>query len=76
MDKIKILEFPEKTLLTRRETASVLNVSLANFDASISKKLERIEIGRRVYCARDSIEKFLGECTNTRREDENKKDEQ
>lgn len=72
MEKITILEFPDKTLLTRRETASVLNVSLANFDASISKKLERIEIGRRVYFARDSIEKFLGECMNERREDANK----
>jgi len=76
MNKITILEFPEKTLLTRRETASVLNVSLANFDASISKKLERIEIGRRVYFARDSIEKFLGECSNTRRENENKKEDE
>lgn len=74
MEKITILEFPDKTLLTRRETASVLNVSLANFDASISKKLERIEIGRRVYFARDSIEKFLGECMNERREDANKED--
>ena len=61
-----ILELPEKTLFSRKETACLLGIGLSTLDSLISdSELPRIRIHKRVYVARGDLESYIMSCRST-----------
>lgn len=55
-----IVEFPQKTLFTRREVASILSIGLSTLDSLISdEELPRIRLSKRVLFARGDLETYI-----------------
>ena len=55
-----LVEFPQKTLLTRAETASILSVGLSTLDTLISEQeLPRFRLSKRVLFARGDVETYI-----------------
>lgn len=58
-----IIELPEKTLLSRREVAQILNIGISTLDSLISySDLPRTVIRKRVFVHRNDLEKYIANC--------------
>ena len=61
-----ITEFPDKSLLSRQETAAVLGVGVSTLDSLISySELPRTIIHKRVLFHRKDIEAYIASCRRT-----------
>ncbi|MCR4789791.1 MAG: helix-turn-helix domain-containing protein [Treponemataceae bacterium] len=61
-----ITEWPEKTLLSRQETAQILGIGLSTLDSLIPySELPRTVIHKRVFVHRKELEKYISSCTRT-----------
>lgn len=61
-----ITELPEKTLLTRQETAQILGIGLSTLDSLIDyTSLPRTIIHKRVLFHRKDIESYIASCRRT-----------
>lgn len=61
-----IVEWPEKTLFTRQETAQILGVGLSTLDSLISvRELPRTIIHKRVLVHRRDLERYIESCRVT-----------
>ena len=61
-----IEEWPEKTLLSRKETAMILGVGMSTLDSLISyRELPRTVIHKRVYVHRRDLERYIAGCRRT-----------
>ena len=61
-----IVEFPEKTLLTRQETAQILGIGLSTLDSLITySELPRTIIHKRVLFFREDIAAYIASSRTT-----------
>ena len=59
-EKSIIVEFPQKTLFTRSEVASILSIGLSTLDSLIpERELPRIRLSKRVLFARGDLETYI-----------------
>ncbi len=62
----EITEWPQKTLFSRQEVATILNVGLSTVDSLISyTELPRTVIHKRVLVHRKDLEKYIASCRLT-----------
>lgn len=65
-NNFSILELPEKTFFSRKETAQILGIGLSTLDSLIPySELPRFKIHKRVYVARGDLETYLMSCRMT-----------
>ena len=58
-----ICELPQKTMFSRKETASILGIGLSTLDSLIpSTELPRVKILKRVYVLRTDLTKYIESC--------------
>lgn len=58
-----ITEFPEKTLLSRQETAQILGIGLSTLDSLITyEELPRTIVHKRVLIHRRDLENYIASC--------------
>lgn len=58
-----IAEWPEKTLLSRQETAQILGIGLSTLDSLISyTELPRTVVHKRVLVHRKDLENYISSC--------------
>lgn len=61
-----IIEWPEKTLFTRQETAQILGIGLSTLDSLISySELPRTIVHKRVFVHRKDLENYISACRTT-----------
>ncbi|MCR5623584.1 MAG: helix-turn-helix domain-containing protein [Treponema sp.] len=61
-----IEEWPEKTLFSRKDTATILGIGVSTLDSLISySELPRTVIHKRVFVHRRDLERYIDGCRKT-----------
>lgn len=58
--KTTLIEFPEKTLLTRKEVAQLMSIGLSTLDSCIpDEELPRVRLSKRVLFRKVDVEQYI-----------------